>query len=78
MLSKCYTTSEPCVAGVCTLHADSPPSSSSEEVKIFPRPISQNEGKPTGLGRARDSKHTIEGDGCLEEGNIGTSDITRY
>ena len=64
--------------GVCTLHADSSPSSGSEEVNILPHSINQSESKPTGLGRARDGKHTIEGDSCLEEGHIGTLDITRH
>ena len=75
-----HVTSEPCVAGTCTLHADRPPSSGSEEVHILLRPIDQSEDKPTapGRARARDSKHTVEGDSCPEEGNIGTLDITRH
>ena len=66
------------MAGVCTLHADCPPSSGSEEVNILPRPIDQSEDKPTAPGRTRSSKHTVEGDSCPEEGNIGILDITRH
>ena len=64
------------MAGLCALHVDSPPSSGSEEVNILPSSIGQSEGKPTAPGTARDCKHTVEGDSCLEEGNVGTLDIT--
>ena len=65
------------MAGLCTFHANCLPSSESEDVNLLPCPISQREDKPTAPGRARGSKHTVEGDGCIEEGNIGTLDITR-
>ena len=66
------------MAGLCTLHADSPPSSGSEDVNLLLRPIGQREDKATATGRARVSKHTVEGDSCVEEGNIGTLDIARH
>ena len=69
---------EPCVAGLCTPHADYPPSSGFEDVNPFTCPISQREVKLTAPGRARVSKHTVEGDSCVEEGNIGTLDITSH
>ena len=69
---------EPCVAGLCTLHADFPSSSGFENVNFFPCPISQREDKLTAPGKAIGSKHTVEGDSCVEEGNIGTLDITTH
>ena len=66
------------MAGLCTVHADSPPSSGSEDVNLLPCPTGQREDKPTAAGRVRVSKHTVEGDSCVEEGNIGTLDITRH
>ena len=66
------------MAGVCTVHDDCPPNSGSEDVNIdlLPRPIGQRVDKLTAPGRARISKLTVEGDCFVEEGNIGTLDIT--
>ena len=66
------------MAGLSTLYADSPSSSGSEDVNLLLHSIGQREDKPTAPGRARVSKHTVEGDSCVEEGNIGTLDITRH
>ena len=78
LVNTSYSNNEPCVAGLCTLHADCSPSSGSEDVNFLPHPISQREDKPTAPGRARVSKHTVEGDSCVEEGNMGTLDITSH
>ena len=66
------------MASLSTFHADCPPSSGSEDVNLLPCPIGQREDKPTATGRARVSKHTVEGNSCVEEGNIGTLDITHH
>ena len=78
LVNLSYSKSEPCVAGLYTPHADYPPSSGFEDVNSFTCPISQRELKLTAPGRTRVSKHTVEGDSCVEEGNIGTLDITSH
>ena len=80
LVNVSYSNNEPCVAGLCTLHADRHPNSGSEDVNLLPRPIGQKEDKLTAPSRARArvSKHTVEGDSCVEEGNIGTLDITSH
>ena len=78
LVNTSNSNNEPCVAALCTLHADCSPSSGSEDVNLLPHPISQREDKPTPPGRARGSKHTVEGDSCVEEGNMGTLDITSH
>ena len=78
LVNTSYSNNEPCVAGLCTLHADCPPSSGSEDVNFLPHPSGQREDKPTASGRASGSKHTVEGDSCVEENNMGTLDITSH
>ena len=69
---------EPCVAGLCTLCANSPSSSGFEEVESLQHPISQSKDKPTACVRNSVNKHTGEEDSCVEECNLGTLKVTRH
>ena len=78
LVNLSFSNCEPCVAGLCTPHADCPPSNGFEDVNHFICPTSKIEDKLTASGRAIGSKHTVEGDSCVEKGNNGTLDITSH
>ena len=56
------------------LHADCSSTSGSEDIDLLHHSIGQGQYKPTASGIAGVSKLTVEGDCCVEEGDIGFLD----